>query len=47
MKTNGASHSYHMDKLIPMAFIAIHGAMAKAIVGSHYDPSKKVDFTLE
>jgi hypothetical protein len=31
----------------PYGSIAIHGAMAKVIVGSHYDPSKKVDLTLE
>jgi hypothetical protein len=31
----------------PYGFTTIHGTMAKVIVGSHYDPSKKVDFTLE
>jgi hypothetical protein len=31
----------------PYGFTSIHGAVAKVIVGSHYDPSKKVDFTLE
>ncbi len=31
----------------PYGSIAIHGAGAKVIVGSHYDPSKKVDLTLE
>ncbi len=31
----------------PYGSITIHGAMAKVIVGSHYDPSKKVDLTLE
>jgi len=31
----------------PYGSTTIHGAMAKVIVGSHYDPSKKVDLTLE
>ncbi len=31
----------------PYGSTAIHGAVAKVIVGSHYDPSKKVDLTLE
>jgi hypothetical protein len=31
----------------PYGFTSIHGAMAKVIVGSHYNPSKKVDLTLE
>jgi len=31
----------------PYGSITIHGAIAKVIVGSHYNPSKKVDFTLE
>jgi hypothetical protein len=31
----------------PYGSTTIHGAVAKVIVGSHYDPSKKVDFTLE
>jgi D-arabinose 1-dehydrogenase-like Zn-dependent alcohol dehydrogenase len=31
----------------PYGSTSIHGAVAKVIVGSHYDLSKKVDFTLE
>jgi hypothetical protein len=31
----------------PYSSITIHGAMVKVIMGSHHDPSKKVDFTLE
>jgi hypothetical protein len=31
----------------PYGFTTIHGVVAKVIVGSHYDPSKKVDLTLE
>jgi hypothetical protein len=31
----------------PYGSIAIHGVVVKVIVGSHYDPSKKVDLTLE
>jgi len=34
----------HID---PHGSITIHGAMVKVIVGSHYNPSKKLDFTLE
>jgi hypothetical protein len=31
----------------PYGSTSIHGAMAKIIMGSHYDPSKKVDLILE
>jgi len=31
----------------PYGSTTIHGIMAKVIVGSHYNPSKKVDLTLE
>jgi translation initiation factor IF-1 len=31
----------------PYGSTTIHGVVAKVIVGSHYDPSKKVDLTLE
>jgi hypothetical protein len=31
----------------PYGFTSIHGVVAKVIVGSHYDPFKKVDVTLE
>jgi hypothetical protein len=31
----------------PYGSTTIHGAMAKVIVGSHYNSSKKVDLTLE
>jgi hypothetical protein len=31
----------------PYGSTTIHGAVVKVIVGSHYDPSKKVDLTLE
>jgi hypothetical protein len=31
----------------PYGSTTIHGVVVKVIVGSHYDPSKKVDFTLE
>ncbi len=31
----------------PYGSASIHGVLAKVIVGSHYDPSKKVDLTLE
>jgi hypothetical protein len=31
----------------PYGSTTIHGRVAKVIVGSHFDPSKKVDLTLE
>jgi hypothetical protein len=31
----------------PYGSTTIHGVVAKVIMGSHYDPSKKVDLTLE
>ncbi len=31
----------------PYGSTSIHGVVAKVIVGSHYDPSKQVDLTLE
>jgi hypothetical protein len=31
----------------PYGSTTIHGIVAKVIMGSHYDPFKKVDLTLE